>query len=92
MVRLLNAAQVPHPQPHLCWVFFYRAEERGYELNVGAQPLLGVGQAWHPVPPPPRRAVSPALAPELVERDKGLGRAWLQPDPISKEFERRPFV
>lgn len=82
----------PIHSPIFAGVFFYRGGMRGYALNVGAPLLLGVGQAWHPVPPPPRRAVSPALAPELVERDKGLGRAWPQPDPISKEFERRPFV
>lgn len=84
----------PTPQPHPRRAF-YRGGAWGVggcELNVGAPALLGEAEAWHPGPPSLRRAVSRARAPELVERDKGLGRAWPQPDPISKEFERRPFV
>lgn len=82
----------PIYSPIFAGVFSLPWGGEGVRTECWSTTSAGGGQAWHPVPPPPRRAVSPALAPELVERDKGLGRAWPQPDPISKEFERRPFV
>lgn len=92
MVRLLNAAQVPHLQPHLCRGVFLPWRDEGVRTECWSTTPAGGGPGMAPCAPTTRKAVSPALAPELVERDKGLGRAWPQPDPISKEFERRPFV
>lgn len=86
------------PGPGLMGLFTGgRGRVRGCALTVRAPPLrVGAGHTRGMAPRAPTtqedREPRSSQPGELAQRDKGLGRAWPQPDPISKEFKRGPFV